>query len=80
MPLLRSWLYRNSFVIYRFSTGWPHTTFRQMAPHAGKLAAIKARNAEQFAAAQKAIEESEKEIQAAVQPQPMHFEIEKENR
>ena len=47
---------------------------------AAKLGALKAKNAQQFATAQKAIEVSEKEIQAAVQPEPLHFEIEKENR
>ena len=43
-------------------------------------AASKEKSGEKLAAAQKAIEESEKAIQAAVQPEPLHFEIEKEAR
>ena len=43
-------------------------------------AASKQKSDEKLAAAQKAIEESEKAIQAAVQPEPLHFEIEKEAR
>ena len=40
-------------------------------------AASKAKDAEKLAAAQKAIEECEAEIQTAVQPVPLRFEIEK---
>ena len=40
-------------------------------------AASKAHDAEKLAAAQKAIDDCEAELQAAVQPAPLHFEIEK---
>jgi hypothetical protein len=40
-------------------------------------AASKARDAEKLAAAQKAIDDAEAEIQAAIQPVPLHFEIAK---
>ena len=43
-------------------------------------AASKEKNEANLAAAQKAIEECEKEIQAACQPEPLHFEIEKDSR
>lgn len=43
-------------------------------------AASKDKNEANLTAAQKAIEESEKAIQAAVQPEPLHFEIEKDAR
>lgn len=43
-------------------------------------AASKEKNEANLAAAQKAIEECEKEIQAACQPEPLRFEIEKDSR
>lgn len=43
-------------------------------------AASKAKDEAKLAAAQKAIEETEKELQAAVQPEPLKFEIEKDSR
>ena len=43
-------------------------------------AASKDKNEASLAAAQKAIEDGEKAVQAAVQPEPLHFEIEKDAR
>ena len=42
-------------------------------------AASKEKSAEKLAAAEKAIDECEKEVRAACQPKPLHFELQKAN-